>query len=99
MSDRKTGDVIGCIPRSMLKQFLNYEIRRAAAWRQIEALSKEEIKLFGELDRTFDLRDWTYSIDNRTGKIILERHKTMQELELTKVERELIENGEGEVAK
>ena len=99
MSGRKAGDTVGDIPKSMQKRFLDYNLRRGAAWRQIETLGKEEIKLFSEIDREFDLEAWMYSIDNVTGKIVLERHKTMQETELIKAERELIENGEMEVAK
>lgn len=99
MTGWKLGDTVGRIPRLMLKRFLDYNLRRGAAWRQIETLGKEEIKLFGEIDREFNLEAWLYSVDNVTGKIVLERHKTMQETELIEAERELMENGEIEVAK
>ena len=99
MSGRRAGDCIGYISRSIQTQFLNYSIRRAAAWRQIEALGKEEIKMFGELNREFDLNEWVYHLDTASGKIILERQRTMQEQELGEAERALLENSEGEVAK
>ena len=97
MSDRKPGGTVGYIPRSMQKQFLNCSIREGAAWKEIEAIAKEGLKLFSEIDREFELADWVYSIDNVTGKIELQRHKTTQELELAKSQRELIENGVEEV--
>ena len=98
MNDRKAGDAIGYIPQSMQKQFLNFSIRRTAAWRQIEAIGKEEIKLFGESDRELNLEEWLYDIDNAKGAIILKRRKTMQEQKLEGVERELIETSNVKVA-
>lgn len=99
MSGRKAGDLVGYLPRSMQKRFLDCTILSAAAWRQIEKLGKEERKLFGEIDREFDLGNWVYTINNVTGEVILERHKTMQEREVAETQRGLIENGEGQVAK
>jgi hypothetical protein len=99
MSDRKAGDTVGYIPRVMQKRFLDYNLRKGAAWRQIKTLAEEELKLFYEIDRVFDLGDWVYSVDAVLGKIILERHKTMQEQELIEAQRVLIENAVGEVAK
>jgi hypothetical protein len=99
MSGRKAGDTVGYIPRLMQKRFLNYNIRERAAWKEIEAIGREAMKLFSELDREFNLEGWVYSIDNIAGKIELERHKTMQELKAIEAQRELIENGEEKVAK
>lgn len=99
MSGRKAGDIVGYLPRSVQKRFLDCTILSAAAWRQIEKVGKEEIKLFGELDREFDLEKWVYTINNVTGQVILERHKTMQEQEVAETQRELIENGEGQATK
>lgn len=97
MSGRKAGDSVGLLPRVMQKRFLDYSLREDAAWRQIEAITENRIKIFCEIDRELNLEDWVYSINSHTGKVVLERHKTMQERELMDVQRELIENGEGEV--
>lgn len=98
MSGRRAGSTVGYVPKSMMKRFLNNNIRNSAAWTEIEAIGKETIKLFHELDCEFGLEDWVYSVENINGKIELQRHKTMQELELAKRQRELLENGEEKVA-
>ena len=91
----KAGVCVGDIPTSMMKRFLGLSLREEAAWKQIEAISESRIKLFGELDREFNLKDWIYYIDNIKGGIVLERHKTRREIELQEVHEVLIENSEG----
>lgn len=93
----KSGDAVGKVPEEIQKQLIKLDVVRYEAWQKLEAINREESKLWEQLKRDLGLSDeFQYNINNVTGDVITIRSVEAYEQTIRKRVAEIIAKGEKE---
>jgi len=93
----KSGDIVGIVPEEIQKQLIKFDIVKREAWRKLESITTEEVKLWEQIKRDLELSDkFQYNINNVTGEVIVVRNTETYEQAMQKRVAEIIVKGKKE---